>query len=153
MSNTYIEKEVAKVIAANSYPESMALVAAWIIAHFKGVNLKIYDAKETSSLCDYNIVASADNIVQAKSMVDEMISNFHKHKLNIISLEGMAEAEWILLDVGDVIIHIFQDVARDVFDLDSLWADTDQLKIPEEFYFGSEESGSSTTRRSSNNYF
>ena len=45
MSNPYIRKEVSKVITGGKYPENMALASAWIIAHFRGVNLKIYNSK------------------------------------------------------------------------------------------------------------
>lgn len=136
MSNPFIEKEINKVMADHKSPENMALASAWIVAHFKGVNIKIYDVKETSSLCDYNLIASAENTTQARSMVDEIVSNLKNHEVEIISLEGMGDAEWVLLDLGDVILHIFQEVSRDAYDLDSLWAEHDQLEIPQEFYFG-----------------
>ncbi len=153
MSNPYIAKEVSKVIEAHPYPENMALAAAWIMANFKGINLKIYDAKESSSLCDYNVIGSAENVTQARAMVDEIVKNFKDHDVEVISLEGMSEAEWILLDTGDVIIHIFQDVSRDAFDLDSLWSDRPQLEIPSEFYFGEAGQTAETKKTSSTNYF
>ena len=153
MSNDHIAKELKKIMTTQKYPENAALATAWVIAHFKGINIKIYDAKETSSLCDYNIVASAENIIQAKAMIDAMVRNLKDHKLDIISLEGMGEAEWILLDLGDVIIHIFQEITRDVFDLDSLWHDQIQLPIPQSFYFGSDEGQVAPKANSTANYF
>lgn len=139
MSNPFIQKEISKIIEENKYPENMALASTWIIAHFKGINIKVYDAKETSSLCDYNVLASAENTVQAKAMVDEIVSNLKEHNVEIKSLEGMGDAEWILLDLGDIIIHIFQELSRELFDLDSLWHKQEQLPIPQEFYFGQAE--------------
>ncbi|MBT4790234.1 MAG: ribosome silencing factor [Halobacteriovoraceae bacterium] len=139
MNNPYIQKEIAKIVTANNYPENMALASAWIIANFKGINIKVYDAKETSSLCDYNIIASAENEIQAKAMVDEIVVSLKEHNLELLSLEGMGNAEWILLDLGDIIIHIFQELTRDVFDLDSLWHDQSQLPIPQEYYFSQAE--------------
>ncbi len=139
MSNPYIDKEVKKVMSDHDFPQNLALASTWIVAHFKGVNIKIYDVQETSSLCDYNIIASAENTTQARSMVDELVSSLKNHDVEIISLEGMGDAEWILLDLGDVILHIFQETSRDGFDLDSLWSRHDQLPIPQEFYFGQAE--------------
>lgn len=141
MANPFIAKEVAKIIEEKkeNYPENIALASAWILAHFKGFNIKIYDAKSTSSLCDYNVIASAENTTQAKAMIDELVLNFKKHDLEVISLEGMGDAEWILLDLGDIIIHIFQDVSRDIFDLDGLWREASQIQIPSEYYFGGTE--------------
>ncbi|MDP7320245.1 MAG: ribosome silencing factor [Bacteriovoracaceae bacterium] len=152
MSSAYIEKELDKIVASSEFPQNMALASAWVIAHFKGINIKIYDVKESSSLCDYNIIASAENTTQARSMVDEIVRNLRKHEVEILSLEGMAEADWILLDMGDIIVHIFQDLSRDIFDLDSLWHKYEQLPIPQEFYFG-EPSEEKANKDSSENYF
>jgi len=152
MSSPYIQAEISKIIKANNNPENIALASAWIIANFKGINIKIFDGKKTSSLCDYNIVASAENIIQAKSMVDEIVVALKEHNIEIRSLEGMGDAEWILLDLGDIIIHIFQDTARDMFDLDSLWHGEDQLTIPAEYYFGKGEEAEKK-QDSTSNYF
>ena len=136
MSNPYIEKEVTKIFTTAKESDKPALAAAWIIAHFKGINIKIMSASETGALCDYNVIASAENTTQAKSMVDEILSNLRKAGLECISIEGLQDGEWILLDMGDIIIHIFQELSRDVYDLDSLWAGASQVQIPQEYYFG-----------------
>ena len=154
MSKTFIELEVAKIVEEHKadFPQNIALAAAWIIANFKGINIKIFDVRGSSSLCDFNIIASAQNTTQARSIVDVLSPNLKAHDQEIISLEGVHEAEWILVDVGDVIIHIFLETSRDVFDLDQLWKGFPQIQIPEEYYFGtpqSEENASEPT----NNYF
>ena len=144
MANPYIEKEVAKIIKDQNieYPKNMALASAWIIANFKGVNIKIFDVSSTSSLCDYNIIASAQNTTQAKSMIDEMLLNLKRNGMETVSLEGMTDGDWILLDMGDIIIHIFQEYSRELFDLDKLWENASQIEIPQEYYFqSSEQSG------------
>ena len=153
MSNTYIQKEVKKVLDSKEAPENMALASAWVIAHFKGINIKIYNTKEQSSLCDYNIIASAENTIQAKSMVDEIMYNLKLEGANVLSLEGLTDGEWILLDLGDIIVHIFQEVSRDVFDLDSLWSECEQVEIPQEYYFGAPEEANKATKDSTDNYF
>lgn len=155
MSNPYIAKEITKIIEEKkaNYPDNIALSSAWILAHFKGVNIKIFNAKETSSLCDYNVIASAENTTQARAMVDEIVSNLKEHGVDVISLEGMGDAEWVLLDLGDIIIHIFQEVSRDVYDLDSLWHSQDQLAIPQEYYFGTTETVTEEPKDPALNYF
>ncbi len=54
----------------------------------------------------------------------------------MLSCEGYESADWILLDTGDVMIHVFNGPSRDVYDLDMIYAKNEQVKIPEEFYFG-----------------
>lgn len=136
MSNPFVLKEVEKIIASETAPQNTALAVAWIIAHFKGINIKILDSKETSSLCDYNILASAENSIQARAMVDEIVKTMRKLGLEVLSQEGLAQSEWVLLDLGEIIVHIFQEVCRDTYDLDTLWANQPQVKIPQEYYFG-----------------
>lgn len=141
MSNEYIKKEVQKILNDEKLeaPLNIAMAAAWIIANFKGINIKILDTKGTSSLCDYNIIATAENTIQAKSMIDEFLRNLKPENEEVRSLEGVEDGEWMLLDLGDVIIHIFQENSREIFDLDGLWRDLDQISIPQEYYFGEDE--------------
>lgn len=139
MSNPFVQKEVSKIINDQGieYPKNIALAAAWIMANFKSINIKIYDVKDSSSLCDYNIIASGINTAQARAIVDELQVNLRENGSEIISLEGLTDGEWILLDAGDIIVHLFQEHARDVFDLDSLWSNFPQIEIPQDYYFSS----------------
>lgn len=136
MSNTYVESEIKKVLASAEYPKNMALASAWIIANFKGINIKIFDVSEFSSLCDYNIIASAENTIQAKSIAEEIQKQLRTAGATVNSLEGLADGEWILLDMGDFIVHIFQEVSRDAFNLEELWSQGAQIEIPNEYYYG-----------------
>jgi ribosome-associated protein len=136
--NEYIQSEVNKVITNTSYefPLNHAMASAWILANFKGDGLKIFDMRNTSSLCDFSIMATAQNPTQARAMIDEVSQNLKNQGANILSYEGYESADWILLDTGDIMIHVFTGPARDVYDLDMVYAKSPQIKIPEEFYFG-----------------
>ncbi len=135
--NEYVQNEVNKVISNPSFefPLNHAMAAAWIIANFKGENLKVFDMRKTTSLCDYAIVATAQNTTQARAIVDEAANILKNLGTRIISSEGYESGDWILLDTGDVIIHIFNGPAREIYDLDMLYVRNAQVKIPEEFYF------------------
>lgn len=135
--NEYIQSEVNKVItnSAFEFPLNHAMASAWILANFKGDNLKIFDMRKSTSLCDFSIVATAQNATQARAMQDEISANLKNQGASIISYEGYESADWILLDTGDVMIHVFNGPSRDVYDLDMIYARNPQVKIPEEFYF------------------
>lgn len=152
--NAYVQNEVQKILEDKNYefPLNQAMASAWILAHFKGINLKVFESKG-SSLCDYNIIASAQNPMQARSMVDEIQASLRASGAKTFSLEGMDEAEWILLDMGDVIVHVFLETSRDVFDLDMLWKDYKQIAIPQEFYFASNDQAKTKKDDSPENYF
>lgn len=136
-TNEYVQNEVKKVITntAFEFPLNHAMASAWILANFKGDNLKVFDMRKTSALCDYAIMATAQNATQARAMIDEVSANLKAQGAHIVSYEGYEGADWILLDTGDIMVHVFNGPARDVYDLDMIYAKNPQVKIPEEFYF------------------
>lgn len=136
--NEYVQGEVKKVITNPefAFPLNHAMATAWILANFKGDNLKVFDMRKSTSLCDYSIIATAQNATQARAMIDEVSQNLKSQGAKILSYEGYEGADWILLDTGDIMVHVFNGPARDVYDLDMIYAKNSQVKIPEEFYFG-----------------
>lgn len=154
MANEYINNEVNKVMTNSSFefPLNHAMASAWILANFKGENLKIFDLKNSSALVDYSILATAQNPTQARAMVDEISLNLKIHGAHIVSYEGYESADWILLDTGDVMVHVFNGPARDVYDLDMIYAKNSQVKIPEEFYF-SQATAAKSSKEDLKGYF
>lgn len=140
MSRDYISQEVEKIFSDERYkfPLNMAMSTAWILGNYKGINLKILDMQENSSLSDYFILASATNLVQASSMAEEVLFQMKKKGFRALSSEGLKGSDWVLLDLGDIIVHIFVGPAREVYDLDGLWKSSDNIAIPQEYYFSSE---------------
>lgn len=136
--NEYVQTEVKKIISDSGFefPLNHAMASAWIMANFKGDNLKVFDMRKSSALCDYSILATAQNATQGRAMADEIALNLKNSGATILSFEGYESADWILLDTGDIIVHVFNGPARDVYDLDMILAKNQQVKIPEEFYFG-----------------
>lgn len=141
MANEFVAKEVAKIFqeVEGEQPKKAAMAAAWICAHFKAFNIKIFDVSKSSSLSDYYVICSSDNPTQAKSLVEELIPHFKKQNMYALSQEGMNDAEWILLDLGDIILHVFQESAREIYSLDQLWAGYPLLEIPQSYFTGSGE--------------
>lgn len=137
MSNDYVSVEVAKILKDSSLtpPKNLAMAAAWIMGNYKALNLKIYDCSKSSSLTDFYILASTTNSTQTESMAQEISHQMKNNGHEAKSKEGIGTSEWALLDFGDIIVHIFQESARDVYDLDHLWRNLPQLDIPNEYYF------------------
>ncbi len=137
MSVEYVNAEVEKIMKDESFefPQNLAMASAWIMGNFKGLNLKVLDTRKRGSLADYFIMGSASNMTQAKSMADTICTQLKQYNVNILSKEGFSDAEWILLDLGDIIVHIFLDNTRTNYNLDELWADAPHVKIPNEYYF------------------
>ncbi|MAF77954.1 MAG: ribosome silencing factor [Halobacteriovoraceae bacterium] len=141
MSQEFVAAEVDKIIKSKEfeYPQNMAMAAAWILGNLKGINLKVFDVSSSSSLADFYVLASASNSTQANSMADAISANLRRNGMKFISKEGVSGSDWILLDGGDIIVHIFQESARDVYELESVWTEAKQVKIPNDYYFSSED--------------
>ena len=156
MTSEYLKSEINKIMTNKdwSFPLNHAMVAAYILANFKGINLKIFDMTTTgSALCDYNIIATAGNPTQSKAMIDAIASSLRDLGANILSTEGYETADWILVDTGDVIVHVFHEASRGIYDLDMIFAKNAQVKIPDEFYFGKPQEKVETKDSTLKNYF
>lgn len=138
MENNYISQEFKAIVNDKNFsdPLNVVMASTWVLGHHKGINLKILDLKKMSAIADYFIIASATNITQAKAMADELTLQLREIGLNATSREGLKDStEWILLDYHDFIIHIFQESARQSFDLDTLYQKGESISIPESYYF------------------
>jgi ribosome-associated protein len=140
MTKEFIEKEVEKVFKSYPQPLNMAMVSAWILGNLKGQALKVLDVKDHSTLADYYVLASATNPTQASAMVDEIGRIARKQGVSVLSVEGRNSADWVLIDLGQVIVHIFSEKDRSVYNLDGLYKDAKSVQIPEEYYFSTPES-------------
>jgi len=118
-----------------AWPENFALATTWVLAHFKGEELKIIDVREKSSLCDFYVLVTKINGPQAHAMVDELSRQTKRQKCLVHDVEGDNDSAWILLDMGDVIVHIFSPEGRQTYDLDGLWNELPVVPVPKEYFF------------------
>ncbi len=141
MSKEFVDKEIDKIIKDEelTFPKNMAMAAAWLLGNLKGINLKIFDVSHTSSLSDYYVLASASNTTQASAMAEDVIRSLKRHGMNFLSKEGVNGSDWILLDAGDIIVHIFLEAAREVYGLEGLWLEAKPVAIPQSYYFSNED--------------
>ncbi|EQC44691.1 ribosome silencing factor [Bacteriovorax sp. Seq25_V] len=139
-SNEFINKNVDEILSNKEIDSTLAkaMACAWICGNFKGINLKILDMKKSTSLGDYFVLASATNFTQASAMGQEITVQMKRVGLEVLSREGINNgADWLLIDLGDFIVHIFQETARHIYDLDNLW-DAPSIQIPNEYYYSSD---------------
>ena len=83
-------------------------------------------------IADFFVLASADNRVQLRSMADETLKWLHQEKVRIRSREGYEDSGWILLDLGDVVVHYFLQERREFFSLERLWGDAPRVELSTE---------------------
>lgn len=87
----------------------------------KVVDLIVLDLRDVTSFTDFFVICSASNPRQAHAVADEIEKQLKEMGELPISIEGYDPAEWILMDYGDFIVHIFSESARSYYDLERLW--------------------------------
>ncbi|MGC8976806.1 MAG: ribosome silencing factor [Candidatus Ratteibacteria bacterium] len=92
----------------------------------KGENIIILDLKGLTWITDYFIIASGSSTIQTKTIADNILQNIKELP---ISVEGIEDGKWILIDYGEVIVHIFLKETRDYYKLEKLWADAKIVEI------------------------
>ena len=94
-------------------------------------DIKIIDIRSISVLADYFIIADGNNKNQVQAMVDNVQEELFKAGYEMKHMEGYREGNWILLDFGDIIIHIFDKENRLFYDLERIWKDGKEVSIEE----------------------
>ena len=101
----------------------MLKIAYTVLDEKKGEDIKVIDISNISVIADYFLIASANNIHQLQAMSDELQEKFSKEGIEVKQVEGNRSATWILLDYGDLVIHLFDKEDRLFYDLERIWTD------------------------------
>ena len=87
----------------------------------KAFDIVSIDIRKQASIADYIIIASANSSRQAKALADNIKDRMQKINIPLIGIEGDSGSEWVLVDLGDIIIHIMTPTSRMHFNLEELW--------------------------------
>lgn len=100
----------------------------------KAYDLRALDLREIASFTEFFIIASGANQRQVQAIADEIEEQLKKQlSARPVRTEGYSAAEWVLMDYGDFIVHIFEKNAREFYDLERLWRDAKKVELPENF--------------------
>jgi ribosome-associated protein len=105
------------------------LAAARAAESKKATDLRVLDLREVTSFTDFFIICSVSNPRQAHAVSDEISKQLKAMGELPLSVEGYDTAEWILLDYGDFIVHIFSETARAYYDLERLWRHAKRVDV------------------------
>lgn len=100
-----------------------------IIEEKKGEDIKVIDIAKVSTIADYFIIASANNINQVQAISDEIGFILGKEGIMPKAIEGNKNASWMLLDYNDIVVHIFLREDRAFYDLDRIWRDGKEIEM------------------------
>lgn len=103
--------------------KKMALMAVDALEDRKGEDVRVIDISEISTLADYFIIAGGTNINQVQAMADNVQEVLGRAGHMTKNVEGYDAGNWILLDFGDIIVHVFDNENRLFYDLERIWRD------------------------------
>ena len=103
----------------------------------KAFDMVALDLREIASFAEFFVICSGANQRQVQAISDEISEQLKKElKSRPVRIEGYRTGEWVLLDYGDFIVHIFEKEARNFYDLQRLWRDAKRVELPEELVNG-----------------
>lgn len=101
--------------------------AAW---EKKAENPVVLEIREKSDVADYFVVCSANSDRGVQTIVESVERELKKHGVRIFGTEGVSEGRWVLLDLVDVVLHVFYRPVREFYDIEGLWIDTPRVDLP-----------------------
>lgn len=111
-------------------PQAMANVAVQAAEDKKAGDVTVLDIREISIIADYFVICSGRSNTQVQAIVKNIQERLEEEGITALRREGFREGGWVLLDYGDVVVHVFQDAERQFYNLERLWGDAQVVRIP-----------------------
>ncbi len=126
-----VRVEITKVATPFEEIDPEVQLAVRCASDKKAQDLKVLDLRQIASFTEFFVIATGANHRQVQAISDEITEQLKK-QLNARAnrVEGYSSGEWVLLDYGDFIVHVFDKDARDFYDLERLWRDAQKVEIP-----------------------
>ena len=110
--------------------EHLNLIAEEALDSGKAINIISIPLSGKSSIADYMIVASGTSARHVSALADQLNEKIKKAGYRIFSIQGQSDSNWVLVDAGDVIIHLFRPEVREFYNLEKMWlAPQETIKI------------------------
>lgn len=106
-----------------------AILCAQAAVSFKALDLVLLDVTGLSSFADFFVICSGKSSRQVQGIAENVEARLKASHLRPMGVEGQREGQWILMDYGDVILHIFYEPVRAFYDLESLWSEARRVRV------------------------
>jgi ribosome-associated protein len=129
--------EQTTVIEVSEESLAKAFWAVQAAANKKAEMIKVMDLKELSSFTDYFVICSGQSDRQVQAIADSIVIELKEDGYTPVCVEGYREGRWVIVDYGDMVVHVFLDALRDFYDLEKLWYAAKKVPIPQELFITS----------------
>lgn len=93
----------------------------------KGRDITVIDLRKVGAFCDYFVICTMEIPLHGRAIVDEIDFVLSREGFYPSQIEGYEDSEWILMDYGDIVVHVFTESARRLYDIEGLWSDAEFL--------------------------
>ena len=108
-----------KVSKLNS--KKLAQVAVTALEDMKGQSVKCINVEKLTQITDYMVIATGRSSTHIKALANEVVEHIEKEGGKIVGIEGKLQSEWVLVDAGDVVVHVMMAPVRALYNLEELW--------------------------------
>jgi ribosome-associated protein len=107
-----------------------ALAVAAAAAEKKGIDIRVLDLREMNAFTDFFVIASGTSDRHARAVADSVQAELARLGEQPLGVEGEEKGRWILVDLGSVVLHVFQPEVREFYALERLWGDAETVELP-----------------------
>lgn len=98
----------------------------------KAENIVVIDISNLTVIAEYFVICHGNNERQVQAIMNEIREKVHQHGYHVHGIEGADEGRWVLVDLGDVVVHVFHREERDFYNIERLWADAPRVSFEEQ---------------------
>ena len=113
----------------NLTSRALALEATRVVEEKKAESVMLLDVGELSALCDYFLICTGDSLVHMKAIARALEEELGSKGASLLTKGRYLNRQWVLLDFGGLVVHIFSPDARDYYQLERLWADAQEMDV------------------------
>jgi ribosome-associated protein len=132
MGRSANEETQSQDVSTPVEPEEAVMIAARAASDKKSTDLALLDLREVASFTEFFLICTGANPRQVQAISNSVEEELRKVRKRPLHIEGYSSAEWILLDYGDFIVHVFSGASRRFYDLERLWRDAKRVEIKDE---------------------
>ncbi len=121
--NSTVYTDARRIPNANMQSDDIKNVAVATLEEMKATDIQVMDVRELTDITDYMVISSGSSYRHVKAIADNVLDALRRRKIRPLGVEGRQKSTWVLLDFGDVVVHVMHPEDRSFYDLEGLWGD------------------------------